>query len=204
MSKNKLIAEFSTEQMIVNLPKEKRLAAAENLYRRKRNNQTLGILLRELFDSENYKRILALTSNLDFSKSDDNLLFYRCAALLKSKDPSFPGIFNKWTLEKSFSPFHQQIFAMVQEEDDNEYAFSSDLVRFSNAASLADWSTSSSYAYRVLADKKNRQPHIMQYAGKALLNDTRAASLGAWPRYPASRSPRSKADRSGRDSRPRP
>ncbi len=170
MSKNKLIAEFSTEQMIVNLPKEKRLAAAENLYRRKRNYQTLSILLRELFDSENYKRILALTSNLDFSKSDDNLLFFRCAALLKSKDPSFPGIFNKWTLEKSFSPFHQQIFAMVQEEDDNEYAFSSDLVRFSNAASLADWSTSSSYAYRVLADKKNRQPHIMQYAGKALLN----------------------------------
>ena len=169
-SKNKLIADLSTEQMIANLPEEKRVSAAENLYRRKRNDFTLALLLQELFAKENYKRILALTPNLDFEKSDDKVIFYRCAALLKSKDPSFPGIFNKWSLVKPFSNYHQQIFAMVQEEDDNEFAFSSDLVRFSNAASLADWATSFAYVYRVLADKKNRQPHIMQYAGKVLLN----------------------------------
>ena len=144
-SKNKLIADLSTEQMIANLPEEKRVSAAENLYRRKRNDFTLALLLQELFAKENYKRILALTPNLDFEKSDDKVIFYRCAALLKAKDPSFPGIFNKWSLVKPFSNYHQQIFAMVQEEDDNEFAFSSDLVRFSNAASLADWATSFAY-----------------------------------------------------------
>ena len=169
-SKNKIISELATERMIASLPEDKRVSTAENLYRRKRNDFTLGLLLQELFAKENYRRILALTSTLDYEKSDDKLIFYKCAALLKSKDPSFPGIFNKWAIVKPFSSYHQEIFAMVQEEDDNEFAFSSDLVRFSNAASLVDWSTSFSYVYRVLADKKNRQPHIMQYAGKTLLN----------------------------------
>ena len=168
-SKSKLTVYLAAKELVSISSEKNALKYAANLYKSQNDEKSLALYLQELLNQKNYKKIISLTKNLDVESADDEIIFYRCAALLEEGDSSFPGIYNLWCIEKPYSDYHTKIFSMIKNYPGNGFAFASEIARMENEASKREWGQASVYARRVLSEGSNLNPQVVSTAGKSLL-----------------------------------
>lgn len=168
-SKNNLIARLSAKKLVEVSDKKNALTYAESFYKKFGDDESLAIYLKQLYENENYEKILELTKNLDISLCDDEVTFFICATLLEKKDPSFPGIFNLWCGTKNFTKFHKDIFDLIDAYPENEFAFASGLAKMKNYVFQKKYGTAISYSKDILLDSKNLKPSVVSDCGKSFL-----------------------------------
>ena len=134
-SKSKLTVYLAAKELVSISSEKNALKYAANLYKSQNDEKFLALYLQELLNQKNYKKIISLTKNLDVESADDEIIFYRCAALLEEGDSSFPGIYNLWCIEKPYSDYHKKIFSMIKNYPGNGFAFASEIARMENEAS---------------------------------------------------------------------
>lgn len=178
-SKTKLISKLSAKELISLSSKSTALSYAANLYKTYADDESLIIYLEELYNNKNYDKILSLTKDIDYATTDDQIIFFKCAALLEKKDSSFPGIYNLWCSDKAFSNYHSRIFSMINETFDNDFAFASEIAKMQKAALVKDYGTASTYAKKILTDSNNLKPQVVSDAGKSLLYGSNAYETNA-------------------------
>ena len=167
-SKSKLISNLSAEELISLHSGKNALSLAREFYRKHGSDESLVAYLKQLFEMNQYDKIISLTKKIDYAETADEIIFYNCAALLASKDDSFPGIYNLWCISKPYSEYHGAIYSMLDDYPDNSFAFASDCAKMLNLSSKKDWGQASTYAKRMLSDKKNLTPTVASAAGKSL------------------------------------
>ena len=138
------------------------------IYKRFPDEESLLQAAVELFDANEFSRVIELTEGLDLETCNNEIAYYRIQALGKDDDSNFERELFEWGVNRPFSTFHYKIycdlssFPDLHEEKRKLLELRADVFAKNYAKAYLE-------AKAILADDKFFIPEILNDAGKALL-----------------------------------
>lgn len=92
---------------------EERLKECETLYKAYPDDAALERLCRELYEHEEYARLIACTDSVDISACSNMTAYYRCESLYKKKDSRFTETYYRWCMNRPFEVEQYRMYCDV-------------------------------------------------------------------------------------------
>ena len=163
-----LVARRSMEQLAQSQNVQERIEKKIEIYKRFGDDDSLLQAIKELFEANEFQRLIELTEGLDLKTCSNEIALYRIKALGKKDNPSFEGELFDWSLSRPFSAFHHEFycdlaaFPLLHEEKHKLLDLRADVF-------AKNYSKAYLEAKAILADDKFFIPQILSDVGKALL-----------------------------------
>ena len=163
-----LVSQRSMEHLAQSQNVQERIEKKIEIYKRFGGDDSLLQAVSELFEANEFHRVIELTENLDLKTCGNEIALYRIRALGKTGDTSFEGELFDWALSRPFSAFHYELycdlaaFPVLHEEKRKLLDLRADVF-------AKNYSKAYLEAKAILADDKFFIPQILSDSGKALL-----------------------------------
>lgn len=159
-----LVARRSAEKLATLGSVQERITKYLELYKQYPDNNALQLAVKELFNDEEYARIIQLTSTIDVTTCNNELAYARCTALYEKQDSHFDETFTRWCTERPFGYEQYKLYCKVTAPSDE--------LTLRAAVFKQDYGVAYQKVHAVCDNKSTLSAQVVSDAGKACLYGT--------------------------------
>lgn len=166
-SASTLVRHYALRQLCVTGTAENRLASSIRLASSfPENEESLLIATRELFSQKEFQKVAEITKDIDITRCNNELAYYRLCSLRKKNSAGFSKPFFQWCTERPFSKWHDLLFIECYQGQDS---YKWDLLYFRDLVYLKKYTEAQELTKKILLHKKNHVPQVLSDTGKVFL-----------------------------------
>lgn len=112
------IARLSAEKLTEIGNIQERLEACENLVKKYNDEDAALIAAKQLFDAEEFTKLVVLTNNINYEKSPNALIYLRFSAMLKNNSARLFNDVFEWFTKRPVSSEHYKFFCEISKNEE--------------------------------------------------------------------------------------
>lgn len=169
-----VIARNAYEKYITLGSRKDRIKRHIDYYNQYQDEKALFVLCNELFNDEEYTKVIQYTDSIDVTSCDNKLAVLRFDSLKSKNDLRFDSEYTEWCLERPFSAEHYKYFCSLPS--------SASEINFRAAVYSQDYAKAFSVVRDILSEDSTYTltKYLMSDIGKALLWGSEEYAQNAW------------------------
>lgn len=165
---NPIIARRAMEELAKLGNTQERIRAARELYDTYGDEAALSVYLNELYDAEEYARIINITDTVDLNTFGNEIVYLRLKSMYEKRDDRFRREALEWCTERDFSSLHYALYDLLSlpaADTSAEYTF----LRLRENIYTRHYDAAAENARALLDAGQFLVPQMLSDAGKSFL-----------------------------------